>query len=567
MSESLANFSTASTGVQDSGGFRLLELTREAAVQLTAWRSGELPAVPTEWWDGRVRLSAELLTTKAVAAGAGVSYGHRYRTAEPTSLGLIGIGYGFGLPRCAGGAASVAVTVGEERVLVPIVGRVAMNAAVLDLGSIRPETGSLVEVIGPATSLTEWTRWTDMSAEALIAGLANLVETRILDIERLGARAPEAGLPEAGASAAGEPAAGSAGPIVEVDTDALAANIALMRERVAPSQLWAVVKADAYGHDLDIVIPVMLAGGIEGFAVADLATAARVRKLAPDARILAWMLGSGADFRAAIAAGVELGVTDLDVYRRVVDAAAELGQPTQIHLSIDTGLHRDGFLYSSFAEHIPQFASDTEARRIRVMGSFTHLAETTYESDSEQLARFADVIASLDAAGLVGEGFLRHAQASAASYTREDGRLDLVRIGAFLYGVAPGDGIGPQELGLRPVMTVTAPVVTTNLNLDGASATAIGIGSSHGVLEWAAGRTSLMLGGERRAILRVEANRTFVEAGDGDALGQRAVLVGNPGRADTPNAPVLQELQDAMDTIGEEITCRIDPALPRVSLP
>lgn len=353
---------------------------------------------------------------------------------------------------------------------------------------------------------------------------------------------------------------------VEIDTRALAANIARMRARVAPADLWAVVKADAYGHRLDIVIPVMLTGGIEGFAVADLETAARVRQLAPDARLFAWVLGADADFRWAIEMGIELGITDTGVYGRVLEAAAETGKTAKVHLSIDTGLNRDGFVSAAFAELVPQFAADSASGRILVLGALTHLAETSHESDTEQLVRFRAAIAALDAADLVGPDFLRHAEASAAAYEREDGRFDLVRVGAFLYGVAPGDGIGPQELGLEPVMSLVAPVVEVGLALPTAAAAAIGVGSAHGLLEWAAGTTSVAVDGERRQILRVEGHRTLIESRPGDAVGMRAIVFGNPQRADTPNAPVLQELADAMDTIGEEITCRVAPSLPRVAL-
>jgi alanine racemase len=104
------------------------------------------------------RLDAELLATKRVGAGAGVSYGHTFRTSVDTTLGLVAIGYGHGIPRKAGNRAAVTWHGAPTRV--PIVGRVAMDVLVVDLSDLPAEPGERVVFFGDPErgeiSLPEW---------------------------------------------------------------------------------------------------------------------------------------------------------------------------------------------------------------------------------------------------------------------------------------------------------------------------------------------------------------------------------------------------------------------------
>jgi len=94
-----------------------------------------------------MRVSAELINVKRVAAGQGVSYGYRYRTTKPTNLGLVPFGYAEGMPRVSEG----------HHVLIagktyPVVGRVAMDQFVVDLGDDKPAIGSEAVIFGNAAS-------------------------------------------------------------------------------------------------------------------------------------------------------------------------------------------------------------------------------------------------------------------------------------------------------------------------------------------------------------------------------------------------------------------------------
>jgi len=91
-----------------------------------------------------MRVSAEVVMTKPVAAGHGVSYGFLHKTTKPSHLALVPFGYGEGLPRAATGTAEVLLN-GKRY---PILARVAMDQFVLDLGSDSCKVGDEVVIFG-----------------------------------------------------------------------------------------------------------------------------------------------------------------------------------------------------------------------------------------------------------------------------------------------------------------------------------------------------------------------------------------------------------------------------------
>ncbi len=116
-------------------------------------------------------LTGEVIATKHVSAGAGVSYGYTYRTTGPTCLALIGLGYADGVPRLASNRASVRV--GSD--VHPLVGRIAMDQFVVDCGTDTPELGSDAVLFGDpgtgATSTHDWGTVTERTPLQLTAGL------------------------------------------------------------------------------------------------------------------------------------------------------------------------------------------------------------------------------------------------------------------------------------------------------------------------------------------------------------------------------------------------------------
>ena len=338
---------------------------------------------------------------------------------------------------------------------------------------------------------------------------------------------------------------------ITVSRSALRENLRAVRDRVRPAELMAVVKDDAYGHGLDEVVRLLADEGVGWFGALDLETAMRVRVLAPDARVFAWVLSAGDDLAAAVAAGVDVGATDLATLERAASAAG----PARVHLKIDSGLHRAGVLPGDWPGFVRRAAELQGAGRIEVAGLWTHIAEASERSDSVSIALFERAVAEARSAGLSGGA--RHLAASAASSARADSRFDLVRVGAFLYGIAPGGGVGPAEIGIRPAMTLSASVVAVDRG-DGTAL--IDIGAAHGILTDAAGAVEVSVHGTRRRVVEVSPlSMRIADAGDDVSVGDEVVLFGDG----TWDEPTLQEWADPMQTIGEEIVTRLSAALPR----
>jgi alanine racemase len=164
-----------------SSSARVLQLSAEQADLLAklAQHAMSAEAATAVLSSAPVRLSAEVLAVKRVPAGAGVSYGHTFRTEKPTTLVLVAMGYGHGIPRKAGNRAHVT----WNGVRMPIVGRVAMDVMVVDAGSAAVNAGDRVVVFGEAEGeipLGEWANSVGEHPLSVVAALDHRVAREVL---------------------------------------------------------------------------------------------------------------------------------------------------------------------------------------------------------------------------------------------------------------------------------------------------------------------------------------------------------------------------------------------------
>lgn len=130
-------------------------------------------------------LTAPVVSVRRVRAGTPVGYGHAHRTAAPTHLGLVPLGYADGLPRAASGRAQVLVR-GVRR---PVVGLVSMDQLVVDLGERGVDLGETVTVFGPGDTgeptVAEWATWGGTIEHEIVTGLGSRVVRRIRAVPHL----------------------------------------------------------------------------------------------------------------------------------------------------------------------------------------------------------------------------------------------------------------------------------------------------------------------------------------------------------------------------------------------
>jgi len=357
-----------------------------------------------------------------------------------------------------------------------------------------------------------------------------------------------------------------------VDLDAIASNYRFLADRVAPRRLYAVVKADAYGHGAGPVAARLARAGADRFAVANPEEGTALRRGGIAGEILVLSRVDPEDVPRLAAYGLTPTLYDAAQAEGIAAAAKGASVPLPVHLELDTGMGRAGFRPEELDFVVALFR---HAPGLRLAGTFANLSRADDPSSPEtarQVERLRAAASRLRDAGLAPG--LVHASNSAAILGAEPAWLDAVRPGLALYGIAPR-GFS-EAASLVPAMTLEARVTAvrrvpadTPLGYGGRFVTerpttiaVLPIGYHDGFRRSFSGRVAVLLGGKRAPVVgAVSMDVTLVDASDAPVRrGDRAVCLGTDGR-DTVTA---WELADAAGTIPYEILCGIGPRVPRV---
>jgi alanine racemase len=352
-----------------------------------------------------------------------------------------------------------------------------------------------------------------------------------------------------------------------VDLDAIAHNVRVLREHAGDAAVMAVVKADGYNHGAVEVGRTALAAGAAELGVTTIGEAVALRAAGISAPILCWLNNSDADFGAAVAADVEIGVSSLAHLREVEAAALRIGRTATVTLKIDTGLNRNGVSSVEYPLVLAALRALVDEQVVRFRAIFTHLAhadEPQHPMIDVQRDRFLEAIAAAKEQGLEPE--VVHLANSAAALTRPDLAFDMVRPGIAVYGLSPVPDI--SDFGLRPAMTFQARVALVKPVSAGegvsyghewiaphdTTVALVPAGYADGVFRNLGGHFSVWLGGAARpSVGRVCMDQVVVDLGDnaaGVAEGDTAVLFG-AGEGE----PRAQDWADAIGTIHYEVVC------------
>jgi alanine racemase len=364
----------------------------------------------------------------------------------------------------------------------------------------------------------------------------------------------------------------------EVSADAIEHNVAAIRGAVAPAQVWAVVKADGYGHGALLAARAALAGGATGLCVALVEEGVRLREAGIDAPLLVLSEQPADQVAAAVQHGLQLTVYSVPQLH-VLAAAGAVDHP--VHLKIDTGMRRVG---AQADEAVGLADAILASPAVRLEGVFTHLAVADDPSDpynDRQLDLFDQVLARLAAAG--HRPPLVHAANSAGALAHPRARYGMVRAGIAVYGIAPGVGVAPlvRALGLVPALTLHARVSHVKRVAAGdrisyglrhtfqhdTTVATLPLGYADGVpRRLHAVDGSVLVGGVRRHIVGVVTmDQLMVDCSDDPvALGDHAVLIGEQAAADgSVQRITADEWADRLDTVAYEIVCGISARVER----
>jgi alanine racemase len=209
---------------------------------------------------------------------------------------------------------------------------------------------------------------------------------------------------------------------ITIDLGAVRRNVRRLRRALGGSELWAVVKADGYGHGAVDAAGAALGEGAQAICVATVAEALPLRREFPGVRILVMGPTVGREIALARDADLDLAVSD-----------EAIPEGVRVHMKLETGMGRWGL-------------SELPALSAEVVGLMTHLATADTDADfaRRQLARFREAVAAFPS-------LIRHAANSAAALRLPESHLDAARCGIALYGLSPF-GQDPAADMLEPAL-------------------------------------------------------------------------------------------------------------------
>lgn len=223
---------------------------------------------------------------------------------------------------------------------------------------------------------------------------------------------------------------------ITLKREALQNNIRFLKKKLGKHvRISSVVKANAYGHGIEQIVPMFEEEGINHFSVFDFGEAVRVQnslKNSRDIMIMGWIADE--NIVETIKRGIEFYIFNMNRLSVVLEVASEIGIKAKIHLEVETGMNRSGLTMKELEEAISIINNNPEL--FEVKGFCTHLSGAESISNhvriQKQLKKYHKLHGFLVGSGINPE--YRHVANSAAAFVYPKSRLDMVRIGIMQYG-------------------------------------------------------------------------------------------------------------------------------------
>lgn len=360
---------------------------------------------------------------------------------------------------------------------------------------------------------------------------------------------------------------------VEINLDHLTTNITLMKNHLPNGiKLFAVVKANAYGHGDIQIAKAALEAGAYGLAVAILDEAISLRNQGIEAPIL--VLGASRASDAPLAA--KLGIA-LTVFRKewLEDAASQLGQEENkliVHVKCDTGMGRIGVREIDELKEVEQFLS-AHSKVFLFEGLFTHFATADEVNTSyfeKQLEAFKKMVAALNV-----KPSLIHCANSATSLRFNQSEFNAVRYGIAMYGLSPSEemkALLPFEL--HQVFSLHTKITNVKKVLKGDSISygavykaekeewiaTLPIGYADGWIRKLQGQEVLVDGIRVPIVGRICMDQCMIKLPHYIPVGTQVTLIGSQGEENI----TMDEIARKLDTINYEVPCLTSIRIPRI---
>ena len=364
----------------------------------------------------------------------------------------------------------------------------------------------------------------------------------------------------------------------EIDLDAILYNMEQMHGLTDPhTKLMAVIKTDGYGHGaIPIARELEALTYVYGYAVAteEEALALRADGIKKPILILGYTFPE--QYESLLEGQITPAVFSMETAKLLSETAERLHTIARIHIKLDTGMGRVGFLVSE--ESADVIAQIARLPHIIIEGMFTHFAradETDKTSANRQLAEFLHMADMLESRGVHIP--LKHCSNSAGILDLPQANLDIVRAGITLYGLHPSEEVHLERMDMKPAMSLKSRVVhvktlpagygisygATYVTPQERRIATIPVGYGDGYARGLSNRGEVLIRGKRAPIVgRVCMDQFMVDVTDipGVCVGDEVTLIG----ADGEERITLEELGEKSGRFNYEFACDLGKRIPRV---
>lgn len=360
----------------------------------------------------------------------------------------------------------------------------------------------------------------------------------------------------------------------EIDLNLLRQNYENVKKILKPeTKLMASVKANAYGHGYQECCKTLLECGVYAFATATLDEAKQVREICPDTPILILSAIDGEEMAETLEYDVMPTVIDTERCAVLSEAAVKAGKTAKIHIKIDTGMSRIGFL-ADREDTITKIIEISKMPNIEIDGIFSHLA-CADEADKTytlmQFGKFMKVIDKLQENGI--EIPLKHIANSPGIMLYPEMHLDMVRTGMLFYGYYPSDAADKDRVLLKPIMTLKSRITCIKeveagmgvsygkeyITKDKTRIATVPIGYADGYLRQLKNKAKMEIGGRLFNVIgRICMDQCMLDITGADDIkvGDEVIVFG--GQITMP------DVAEMAGTISQEIMCAVSGRVPRI---
>ncbi len=365
----------------------------------------------------------------------------------------------------------------------------------------------------------------------------------------------------------------------EIDTKALKHNFEIIKQSANGSKVMSVVKANAYGHDVKIVAPLLEEWGSDSFAVSNIKEAIELREIGITKPVLILGYTPWDMTRQLSDYDITQCVYSLDFARKLSENAVKNGVFIKIHIKLDTGMGRIGF--DCRTENILGINDAIKSAKLPNLvfdGIFTHFAVSDRNESEEdgftkaQFERFCLGVKALKNSGLRPNYV--HCCNSAALCLDRDKHLDMCRAGIILYGLTPSYTLDLKK-DFIPVMTLKT-VISFIKNVDAGQTISYGrtfktqkisriatlpVGYADGYSRLLSNKGYVLIDGKKAPIVgRVCMDQCLVDITDipNAEIGNEVILFGK----DLP----VEEISNLIGTINYETVCDVSNRVERIKI-